>query len=78
MTTDEMLANEPSDVRICIEKIAERAGTYDADWSFIKAAGDMLNESYKRETELHKTNLVLQERCESLRRAMRNSRICYD
>lgn len=60
MTIDELIAAEPSDVRLCIDKIAERAGTYDADWNVIKSAAALLNEANKRETDLHKTVIHLQ------------------
>lgn len=42
MTLDELLETVPVEVKNAIEEICERAGTYDADWEVLKAAGELL------------------------------------
>jgi hypothetical protein len=42
VTIDDCLDSVPEDVRDCINAVCERAGTYDADFSVLKAAGEML------------------------------------
>lgn len=44
-TIDECLERVPPNVRLAIEQVAERAGTYDADWSVLLAAGELLANS---------------------------------
>lgn len=42
MTLDELLETVSVEVKNAIEEICERAGTYDADWEVLKAAGELL------------------------------------
>lgn len=42
MTLDELLETVPPQVKEAIEEICERAGTYDANWQILKAAGELL------------------------------------
>lgn len=78
MPLEELIAAEPSDVRLCIDKIIDRAGTDDADWNVIKAAATLLNEASKRETDMHNTVIHLQAQLVGLRQQYRNARVCHD
>ena len=42
MTLEELLQTVPAEVKAAIEQIEDKAGTSDADWQFIKAAGELL------------------------------------
>jgi hypothetical protein len=42
MTIDELLETVPAEVKAAIEEIEHKAGTIDADWEFIKAAGELI------------------------------------
>lgn len=42
MTLDELLETVPVEVKNAIEEICEKAGTYDANWEVLKAAGELL------------------------------------
>ena len=53
MEIDECLAKVPPTVRMAIEQVCERAGTYDADWQVLKAAGEIIAELWMRNTQLH-------------------------
>lgn len=50
MTFNELLETVPVEVKNAIEEICEMAGTYDADWEVLKAAGELLVK-HKRENE---------------------------
>ena len=50
MTLDELLETVSVEVKNAIEEICERAGTYDADWEVLKAAGELLVK-YKGDTD---------------------------
>ena len=47
MTLDELLETVSPEVKQAIEDICERAGTWDAEWSVLKAAGELLAEKKK-------------------------------
>lgn len=42
MTIDELLETVSPEVKQAIEDICDRAGTWDAHWSVLKAAGELL------------------------------------
>lgn len=42
MTFNELLETVPPEVKTAIEEIEHKAGTTDADWEFVKAAGELL------------------------------------
>ncbi len=42
VTLDELLETVSPEVKQAIEDICERAGTWDAEWSVLKAAGELL------------------------------------
>lgn len=44
-TIDECLEQCTPEVREAIERICDRAGTYDADWNVLKAAAELLVEA---------------------------------
>ncbi len=44
MTFDEALKTVPRNVAFAIERITDLAGTIDADWAVLKAAGEMVAE----------------------------------
>lgn len=48
MTIDELLETVPLQVKEAIVEICERAGTYDADWQILKAAGELLAKNRKQ------------------------------
>jgi hypothetical protein len=45
VTLDELLETVSPEVKQAIEDICERAGTWDAEWSVLKAAGELLAEN---------------------------------
>lgn len=42
---DAMLTTVPEDVREAIEEVCNEAGTFDADWCILKAAGELIAKS---------------------------------
>lgn len=42
---DAMLTTVPEDVREAIEEVCNEAGTFDADWCILKAAGELIVKS---------------------------------
>lgn len=42
MTLDELLTTVPENVRQAIESVCDKAGTCDADWCILKAAGELI------------------------------------
>ena len=48
MTLDELLETVSPEVKEAIIDICERAGTYDADWEVLKAAGELLVKNKKQ------------------------------
>lgn len=40
---DELLTTVSDDVRKAIESVCEKAGTFDADWCILRAAGEMIS-----------------------------------
>lgn len=48
MTLGELLEAVPLQVKEAIVEICERAGTYDADWQVLKAAGELLVKNKKQ------------------------------
>lgn len=42
MTLDELLMAVPEDVRKAVDAVCDRAGTFDADWCILKAAGELI------------------------------------
>ena len=43
-TLDELIESQPVDVRDAIEEVIEKAGTSDADWEILLAAGQIIAE----------------------------------
>lgn len=52
-TLDESLQSVSPNVRRAIEKVADRAGTYDADWQVLNAAGEIIATLWADATALH-------------------------
>lgn len=48
MILDELLETVPPEVKEAIVEICEMAGTYDADWQVLKAAGELLVKNRKQ------------------------------
>jgi hypothetical protein len=46
MNLEELLTTVPEGVQKAIEEIIEKAGTSDASWQVLKAAGEMLYEAH--------------------------------
>lgn len=51
-TFDECLDKQPPNVRLAINAVVDRAGTYDADWQVLQAAGEIIADLWRRNTEL--------------------------
>lgn len=51
MTIDELLETVSPEVKQAIEDICDRAGTWDAEWSVLKAAGELLAKERTRSIE---------------------------